>query len=95
MRYAGANNFTGQPLPGYHAAECILRRPAALALKHVQDDLAARNLSLKVYDCYRPARAVKAFVDWAKHPDDPQGHQAFAFSYGYIQGLIRAVAERG
>src|SRR5512135_1357863 len=58
MRYAGANNFTGRPLSGYDAAECVLRREVALALAKVQADLAAQDLSLKVYDCYRPTRAV-------------------------------------
>ena len=29
MRYAGTDNFTGQPLPGYDAAECVLRRDVA------------------------------------------------------------------
>ncbi len=29
-----------------------------------------------------------------RHPNDPQGHQAFAFSYGYIKGLIQAVDGR-
>jgi D-alanyl-D-alanine dipeptidase len=65
MRYAGANNFTGHPLPGYGAPECMLRRPAALALRRVQAELAAQGLSLKVYDCYRPARAVAAMARWA------------------------------
>ena len=54
MRYAGFNNFTGRPLPGYDAAECVLRREAAEALARVQADLAEQNLALKVYDCYRP-----------------------------------------
>ena len=54
MRYAGANNFTGQPLPGYDAAECVLRRDVAEALARVAADLARENLGLKVYDCYRP-----------------------------------------
>ena len=45
IRYAGANNFVGRPLPGYGAAECILRREAATALKRVQADLAAAGLS--------------------------------------------------
>ena len=26
------------------------------------------------------------------HPDDPQGLQAFAFAYGYIAGILQAVA---
>ena len=66
MRYAGPSNFTGAPVAGYGAAECVLARPAAEALKRVQDAVAARGLTLKVYDCYRPARAVASFIDWAK-----------------------------
>jgi zinc D-Ala-D-Ala dipeptidase len=72
MRYAGSRNFTGKPVDGYDAAECVLVRQAAEALKAVQADLRSKGLSLKMYDCYRPARAVAAFVDWAKLPDDPQ-----------------------
>src|SRR5262252_6796340 len=64
IRYAGSDNFVGRPLPGYQAAECILRRDVAAALKRVQADLAASGLSLKVYDCYRPIRAVRAMAAW-------------------------------
>ena len=64
MRYAGSDNFVGRPLPGYEASECILRRDVAAALKRVQADLSASGLSLKVYDCYRPMRAVRAMVQW-------------------------------
>lgn len=69
MRYATANNFTGRPLPGYDAGDCILARPAAEALIRVQADLAVKNLSLKVYDCYRPTRAVAAMARWAANRD--------------------------
>src|SRR5262249_57274416 len=71
MRYVGADNFTGRPVRGYDAPECVLVREAAEALKAVQADLRAKRLSLKVYDCYRPARAVAAFVAWSRTPDDP------------------------
>jgi len=71
MRYAGPHNFTGKPVDGYDAAECVLLRQAAEALKTVQADVKAEGLTLKVYDCYRPARAVAAFVAWSKLPDDP------------------------
>lgn len=70
IRYATARNFTGRPLPGYGAAECVLRQDAALALKRVQDDLRGSGLSLKVYDCYRPQRAVNAMARWAAAPED-------------------------
>jgi len=68
MRYAGENNFMGRAAPGYQAGECILADQAAQALKRVQRALKPQGLSLKVYDCYRPARAVRAFVDWARSP---------------------------
>jgi zinc D-Ala-D-Ala dipeptidase len=65
VRYATADNFTGKPVHGYAAAECILLRPVADALKRVQTDLASQQISLKVYDCYRPQHSVRAFVRWA------------------------------
>src|SRR5499426_1889982 len=64
IRYAGSDNFVGRPLPGYDAAECILRQEVAAALKRVQAGLRAGGLSLKVYDCYRPTRAVRAMAAW-------------------------------
>ena len=77
MRYAGARNFTGRRVPGYEAGECILVREAAEALKSAQAELKGLGLALKVFDCYRPARAVKAFVDWAREPDDPDAKAAY------------------
>lgn len=64
MRYAGINNFTGRPLPGYRSARCVVKSAVAAALKQVQADLAASHLSLKMFDCYRPMRAVQAMVRW-------------------------------
>jgi len=92
MRYAGANNFVGRPLPGYDAGECILRRPAALALERAQADLARQNLWLKVYDCYRPTRAVAAMARWAHDPTATPDTSRFypglkkdrLFALGYI-----------
>jgi D-alanyl-D-alanine dipeptidase len=66
MRYASSDNFTGRPVPGYQAGECVLRREVAEALKRVATDLARQNFGLKVYDCYRPARAVAAFWRWSQ-----------------------------
>ena len=66
IRYAGPHNFTGRPVPDYEAANCILTLKAAEALRGVQDRLREMALSLKVYDCYRPARAVEAFAAWTE-----------------------------
>jgi D-alanyl-D-alanine dipeptidase len=70
MRYAQADNFVGRALPGYQAAECVLRRDVAEALAKVQADLSSGDLSLKVYDCYRPTRAVRAMAQWAQDGKD-------------------------
>jgi len=64
IRYAGHDNFTRQPVPGYQAANCILTRQAAQALRQVQDRIEASGRTLVVHDCYRPQRAVASFVRW-------------------------------
>lgn len=71
MRYAGRDNFTGRVVPGYEAPRCLLLAPAAEALARVQRTLHAQGYALRLYDCYRPVRAVQAFVAWARAPDDP------------------------
>ncbi len=68
LRYAGANNFTGRRVPGYDAAKCYLLKPAATALAKVEADLRADGYGLRLFDCYRPAQSVQAFVDWTNDP---------------------------
>lgn len=70
MRYAGSNNFTGRVVPGYEAPTCYLLRPAAEALARVARSLKAQGYRLHVFDCYRPVRAVQAFVAWAADLQD-------------------------
>jgi D-alanyl-D-alanine dipeptidase len=70
MRYATAHNFVGAPIAGYLKPRCILTRQAALALKSVQEELQPFGLGLKVFDAYRPQRAVDNFVRWAKDLHD-------------------------
>jgi zinc D-Ala-D-Ala dipeptidase len=69
MRYATAANFTRAVVPGYQAGECIVLREAAAGLRQVQADLLSQGLSLKVYDCYRPVRAVRSFMQWVGKPE--------------------------
>lgn len=52
IRYATSNNFTGKAQ--YAIAAAWLRRKPALALAHVQQQLAKQGYALKVYDAYRP-----------------------------------------
>ncbi|MFK5979273.1 MAG: M15 family metallopeptidase [Rhizobiaceae bacterium] len=62
IRYATRNNFIGKRLSGYQAGECILARPVANGLRDAQKMLKPLDLGLLVYDCYRPAPAVRAMV---------------------------------
>lgn len=64
--YAGAENVTGAPLPGYGWPGAWLQEEAASALDRAAARLAAQGLSLVVFDAYRPARASAAMVDWAR-----------------------------
>jgi D-alanyl-D-alanine dipeptidase len=70
IRYAGLHNLVGHSLPGYFAPACILTKAAAQALAKAQDELTAAGLTLRVYDCYRPQRAVNALIAWSKNPSD-------------------------
>lgn len=68
IRYATPFNFTGAAVPGYGHGECVLTRAAADALIRAEKRLARQGYGLKLFDCYRPARAVAAFNDWVKRP---------------------------
>src|SRR5262249_3662305 len=92
MRYFGDDNFVGARIDGYEAARCVLSRPAASALARVQQDLAKQGFGLKVFDCYRPTRAVAHFVRWARDVRDakrkvdfyPDVDKRDLFRLGYI-----------
>jgi zinc D-Ala-D-Ala dipeptidase len=92
MRYFGVDNFVGKRIDGYEAPRCLLTRPAATALAAAQRDLTRRGLGLKVYDCYRPARAVAQFLRWARDLADiarkpeyyPDVDKRDLFRLGYI-----------
>lgn len=77
IRYASADNFVGRPVEGYGAARCYLLRPVAQALQRVERTLRAQGLRLKVFDCYRPARAVGDFVVWAGDLSDQSTKAAY------------------
>ncbi|MEU4212621.1 M15 family metallopeptidase [Streptomyces sp. NPDC026206] len=92
MRYAGVHNFTGHRVEGYERPRCLLTRPAAQALRRVQRVLLRGGYTLKVYDCYRPQRAVNDFVAWAEDLRDvrmkgefyPRVEKSRLFEDGYI-----------
>jgi len=92
MRYAGSHNFIGRRIDGYESGRCLLTRQAAEALAKVQRELSSRGFGLKVFDCYRPVRAVSHFVRWARDHADTATKDAYypevakrdLFKRGYI-----------
>jgi len=70
LRYYSNHNFVGDTINGYGANHLYLTKETAIQLKKVQDELEIHNLCLKVYDGYRPQRAVNQFVIWARDKSD-------------------------
>jgi D-alanyl-D-alanine dipeptidase len=70
MRYATTHNFVGDRIDGYLQPRPILTRQAAVALQKAQEELRPFGLGLKLFDAYRPQRAVDHFVRWAKDVTD-------------------------
>lgn len=95
VRYATNNNFTGKRVEGYEHPVIILTKEAAIALRAVQKDLKNLGLTLKVFDGYRPRRAVDAFKKWANEPDIVELKQIYypnlkkenLFEKGYIADM--------
>lgn len=52
VRYATENNFAKTKF--YNSQKTFLRLPAAVALKKIQEELLQKNISLKIFDAYRP-----------------------------------------
>ena len=93
IRYAGRDNFTGAPVPGYGADECVLAEPVARALSRVQAGFRRKGKTLIVFDCYRPARAVRSFMAWTKRAGatrDKRYHPHVARGQLVAQGYIAA-----
>ena len=91
-RYFATYNFVGARIDGYLEPTALMTREAAEALKAVSDDVKAQGYRLKIYDAYRPQRAVDHFVRWGKELTDtlmrqyfyPNEEKAFLFERGYI-----------
>lgn len=92
MKYPTKDNFLGRPVAGYTKHTCILTKEAAVALAKLQQQLLAQNMSLKVYDGYRPQLAVDDFIAWSKDVNDqkmklsfyPNINKVDFFKLGYV-----------
>jgi len=67
-------------------------KEAAAALKEVSDELKEQGYRLKIFDAYRPQRAVTNFMNWALDAEDtrmkdyfyPELEKDVLFPLGYI-----------
>ena len=91
MRYRTRHNFVGRRIDGYREPLCIVTRGAARALERAQRAIAPKGYTLKVYDCYRPQRAVDHFIRWSQNGNQrmkrefyPRVDKSLAFDLGYI-----------
>ena len=92
IRYRTAHNFIGRRIAGYREARCLVTRKAGAALARVQARVRRRGYTLKMYDCYRPQRAVDQFVRWGRRLSDqrmkaefyPRVRKSRVFRDGYI-----------
>lgn len=101
MDYAGTENFLGRPVNGYERGVAVLTRAAAQALASANRLAAAQGLRFKVFDAYRPQRAVDEFLRWVDEPDDagrkalfyPAIDKSRLFEAGYL--AARSTHSRG
>ena len=70
IRYFGTYNFVGQRIDGYEQPTALLTKAAADSLRAVSDDVKSQGYRLKIYDAYRPQKAVDHFVRWAQDASD-------------------------
>lgn len=92
IRYHSSFNFVGTRIDGYDEPIAIITRQAADSLKKVSDEMMEKGYRLKIYDAYRPRRAVLHFVRWAKNLEDtltkqyfyPELDKSVLFKLGFI-----------
>ena len=92
IRYYSTYNFVGERIDGYEAPIAMMTRQAADSLKVVSDELKTQGYRLKIWDAYRPQRAVNHFISWAENVQDtamksifyPMVDKSLLFEQGYI-----------
>lgn len=92
LRYYSTYNFIGDRIDGYLEPIALLTKEAAAALKAASSEAVRNGYRIKIYDAYRPQRAVEHFVRWAKDLNDtrmksifyPEVSKENLFLEGYI-----------
>lgn len=94
MRYYSTYNFVGRRVTGYEAPVALLTREAASALKEAAEAFQAQGYRLKIFDAYRPQRAVDCFVEWASEEETTEMKEYFYPRVEKSQLLGRYIATK-
>ena len=70
IRYYSTFNFVGSRIDGYEQPVALMTKESASALKKVSDKVAGMGYTIKIFDAYRPQKAVDHFIRWAADPAD-------------------------
>lgn len=70
MRYNSNYNFVGEKIDGYLDNCALLTLDCANALKKVNEEFLKDGYCIKVFDAYRPYRALLHFEKWLKNDDE-------------------------
>ena len=91
IRYSNDNNFIGKKINGYNQSAAIGTKELALALQEIQNDLKHFGYGVKIFDAYRPQKAVNHFSRWSTNDDVlmkdlfyPNIEKGALFKKGYI-----------
>ncbi len=92
IRYYSTYNFVGDRIDGYEEPLAMLTKEAAAALKEASDELMSMGYRLKIFDAYRPQKAVTHFMNWSLDAEDtrmkdyfyPELEKDVLFPQGYI-----------
>lgn len=91
--YATVGNFTGEVVPGYKAVKAFITKEAGKALCKAQTIAEQQGMALKIFDGYRPVKAVTFFQHWAGREEEnheikkiyyPKFTRQQLFEQGYI-----------
>ena len=94
IRYFSERNFVGEPIAGYNAPKCLLHKTAAAALLKAHSQAEQAGYNFKIYDCYRPQRAVDHFVRWVNDETDTKTKAAYYPNLGKDQLLGDYIAAK-
>ena len=91
-KYWGTDNFMGRQVIGYDRPLVVMSREAADACVKAADILRKQGFLMKIFDAYRPQKAVDDFVCWGKDVEDirrkpvhyPDVDKKEVFKLGYI-----------